>query len=79
MSACQVEIGINYPQTDIEFKTNVASASDCCNLCGLNANCAGFAYSLSSKACYLKGNGFNSGRREPYQEIISGILVLKTI
>jgi hypothetical protein len=47
-----VAAGTNYPGNDI-IEVGAVSASDCCNKCGQNAACNGFAFQ-NPNSCYLK-------------------------
>ena len=70
-SICNFEVGINYPQMDLYQKSNI-TLSECCNVCGSDLKCYGFSYLIDFSFCFLKGIGFQSGKRDPYSTMISG-------
>ncbi len=75
-SVCNFEVGYNYPQMDISYRTNI-TLSQCCNICASILNCQGFAYMVNSLFCSLKGFGFQMGKREPYIGMISGVVLTR--
>lgn len=77
-SACFVEIGANYPVNDLT-QLSSPSASDCCNLCGLNPACNAFAYQQTTNTCYLKTQApaLGGGNRQVDPTITFGTLTIR--
>ena len=77
-SACFVEIGANYPVNDLT-QLSSPSASDCCNLCGLNSACNAFAYQATTSTCYLKtaAPASGAGNRQSDSTITFGTLTIR--
>eukprot|EP00927_Polykrikos_kofoidii_P018717 TRINITY_DN18704_c0_g1_i1.p1 TRINITY_DN18704_c0_g1~~TRINITY_DN18704_c0_g1_i1.p1 ORF type:complete len:972 (-),score=120.39 TRINITY_DN18704_c0_g1_i1:80-2830(-) len=69
VAQCKLENGTNYGEGSIH-KEITASASDCCNLCGLNSKCLAWDWNPANNGCWLKDNTVKSGA----QNRISGTL-----
>jgi hypothetical protein len=72
---CFIEYGINYFGNDFS-QSFVASASDCCNMCGQTATCVVWSFINDAKYCFLKNALPAINMRQNYTGIISGILTL---
>ena len=74
-SICQVDLDSNYPGNDLAGRANVASAGDCCNLCGSTVGCASWSFYSQFNYCFLKSVANNAANRQAYPGIISGTVV----
>jgi hypothetical protein len=74
-SICQVDLDSNYPGNDLSGRANVASAGDCCNLCGSTVGCLSWSFFAQYNYCFMKNVANNAANRQSYSGIISGTVV----
>ena len=69
---CLIESGVRYEGSDIDYRTNISSASQeaCSAYCRTQYKCQAWTYNLQLERCWLKEE--QGGKVEESQEWVTG-------